>query len=158
MSRVPGVICLLLVVAAARPAYASDTFQQLAGQWRGGGTVNYTDGTHERLECRAAYDVLKSGNDLQLSIRCASASYKFNLMGNAQERGGQVKGTWSEESRHVSGSLSGTAQGNKVQVQATSPAMTASLTLVTQGERQTVAIRSQDPQSKLQGATLSLKR
>jgi hypothetical protein len=158
MSRTPFLLTLLLAAAASSSAFASDTFQQIAGQWRGAGDVAYADGTHERLQCRAAYDVLKDGSDLQLSIRCASAGYTFNLMGSAHDRAGQVSGTWSEASRNVAGSLSGTAQGNKVQVLAKSPAMTASLTMVTQGEKQTVDIRSQDSQSKLQGATLSLTR
>jgi hypothetical protein len=158
MSRTIVLLTVLFVAGATASASADDTFRQLAGQWRGGGTVNYADGKHEPVHCRAAYDVLRTGNEVQLNIRCASTSYNFDLMGSARERDGRVSGTWSEASRNVSGSLSGTAQDGRVNVQARSPAMSATLTLVTHGSRQSVSIRSQDPQSTLRGATLSLRR
>ena len=158
MIRMSFAFVLFGVLGTAGAASANDTFRQLAGQWRGNGTVAYSDGTHETLHCRAAYDVLKSGSTLQLSIRCASPSYNINLIGSANERNGHVTGTWSEASRNVAGQLSGTAQGNRLQVTASSPALTATLALVTHGSRQSVSIRSQDPQSKLQGAILSLSR
>lgn len=156
--RMIGCAVALGVVLAAASASANDTFMQLSGQWRGDGKVHYSDGTQETLHCRASYDVLKSGADLQLSIRCASAGYKIDLIGSATESGGRVTGTWSEANRNVAGNLSGTAQGNRVNVLASSPAFSATLNVVTNGSKQTVSIRAKDPQSTLQGATLSLRR
>jgi len=69
-----------------------------------------------------------------------------------------VSGTWSEANRNVAGNLSGTAQGNRVNVVASSSAFSATLNLMTTGAKQTVTIRAQDPQSALQSATLSLRR
>jgi hypothetical protein len=156
--RMTGCAIVFGLVLAAASASANDTFMQLAGQWRGDGMVNYSDGTKETLHCRASYDVLKDGTDLQLSIRCASAGYKIDLIGSAKESGGRVSGTWSEANRNVAGSLSGTAQRNRVHVLASSSALSATLDVVTTGAKQIVTIRSQDPQSTLQGATLSLQR
>ena len=155
MHRVGLALALLLATGAA--ASANDTFKQLAGNWRGGGTLDFANGAHERVNCRAAYDV-KGGSNLQLTIRCASESYRIDLVGNAQESNGRVTGTWTEASRNVGGQLSGTAQGNSVRVVASSPVYTASLGLTTQGAKQSVSIRSQDPQSQIRGATLSLSR
>jgi len=156
--RMTGCAVALGVVLSATSASANDTFMQLSGQWRGDGKVQYSDGTQETLHCRASYDVLKGGTDLQLSIRCASAGYKIDLIGSAKESGGRVSGTWSEANRNVAGNLSGTAQGNRVNVVASSSAFSATLNLVTTGAKQTVTIRAQDPQSALQSATLSLRR
>jgi len=153
-----GCAVALGVVLSAASASANDTFMQLSGQWRGDGKVQYSDGTQEALHCRASYDVLKGGTELQLSIRCASAGYKIDLIGSAKESGGRVSGTWSEANRNVAGNLSGTAQGNRVNVVASSSAFSATLNVMTTGAKQTVTIRAQDPQSALQSATLSLRR
>ena len=158
MPRMKYATALGILLASAATASANDTFTQLAGQWRGNGTVNYSDGTHERLNCRASYDVLGGGAELQLSIRCASAGYKIDLIGSAHEKGGQVTGTWNEANRNLAGNLSGTAQGNRLRVTASSAAFTASLNVVTSGSKQSVSIRSHDPQSTLRGASLSLTR
>ena len=127
------------------------------GQLARGGTLDYANGAHERLSCRAAYNV-QGGSNLQLTIRCASESSRIDLTGSAQESGGRVTGTWNEASRNIGGQLSGTAQGNSVRVIASSPVFSASLGLTTQGAKQSVSIRSQDPQSQIRGATLSLSR
>ncbi len=156
MHRIGLAIALLLATGTA--ASANEAFQQLAGNWRGSGTLDFANGAHERVNCRAAYDVLKSGNSLQLTLRCASESYRIDLLGSAEERNGRVTGTWSEASRNVAGQLSGTAQGNSVRVVASSPAFSATLGLTTHGAKQSVSIRSQDPQSHIRGATLSLSR
>jgi hypothetical protein len=158
MARKTFVIAALFLVAGAGAASANATFRQLAGQWHGGGTVDYTDGTRERLQCRAAYDVLRGASDVQLRIRCASASFNFDLTGSAREVNDRVSGEWSEASQNVGGTLSGTAQGNRVRVVATGAGMSAGLTVVTHGSRQTVSIRTQSPQSRFQGATVSLSR
>jgi len=158
MQRIRFVLALFVLIGIVGSASANETFKQMAGRWRGSGTVNYSDGTRERVQCRAAYDVLKNGTHLQLNIRCASPSYNIDLVGSAQETNGRVTGTWSEASRNVAGQLSGTAEGNRVQVTATSPILTATLALVTHGSRQSVSIRSENPQSGLQSATLTLSR
>lgn len=157
MRRTTLVFCLLLLSGAAQ-ASAADVFANLAGQWSGVGTVNFSDNSQERLRCRAAYDVLRSGDQLQLSIRCASPSYNFDLLGSARDNGGRITGSWSEASMNVAGQLAGAARGNRIEVTATSAGFTATLGLVTRDRQQSVSIRSQDPASKLRGATITLTR
>jgi hypothetical protein len=151
-------ILSLLVMSGAVQASASDAFSSLAGNWSGGGTVHFSDNSNERLRCRASYDVLQGGNRLQLSIRCASPSYNFDLLGSAQDNNGQITGTWSEASLNVSGTLAGSAQGNQINVMARSQAFSATLGLVTRRQQQSVSIRAQDPSSRLQGASIALTR
>ena len=139
-------------------ASAGEAFTRLAGQWRGKGTIEFSNKSKETLHCRAAYDVLERGANLQLSIRCASDSYKIDLLGNANEAGGKVTGSWSEATLNVSGSLSGSAEGSNIKVLATSPVFTASFGLVTHGGRQSVSIKSETPDSTIRGASISLAR
>ncbi len=86
-----------IVVFAAPPANAqSGPFSALAGSWSGGGKINFSDGSSDRLRCRATYAVGGGGSSAQLTLRCASDSYNFNLSSNITSQGGAVSGTWSE--------------------------------------------------------------
>jgi hypothetical protein len=160
MRRPTLALCLFLLSlsGAAQAASAADVFTTLAGEWSGVGTVNFSDNSQERLRCRAAYDVLRSGDQLQLSIRCASPSYNFDLLGKATDDGGRITGSWNEASMNVAGQLAGVARGNRIDVTASSAGFTATLGLVTRDRQQSVSIHSQDPSSKLRGATITLTR
>jgi len=151
-----AVFCV--TVAGTATAHAGDAFSRLEGQWRGSGTIEFSNKSKETLHCRAAYDVLHSGDTLELSIRCASDSYHIDLLGTATEAGGKVSGSWSEATLNVAGSLNGTAEGSNIKVLAKSPAFTALFGLVTHGRRQSVSIKSETPDSSIRGAIISLAR
>ncbi|HEY5280996.1 MAG TPA: hypothetical protein VIJ67_14710 [Pseudolabrys sp.] len=148
----------LCLMAGIGQASASDAFKRVEGQWRGKGTIEFSNKTKETLHCRASYDVLQSGAKLQLAIRCASDSYKIDLIGTAIEANGKVTGSWSEATLNVSGSLSGRAEGSSIKVLAASPVFTANFSLVTHGGKQSVSIRSETPDSTIRGASISLAR
>jgi hypothetical protein len=137
---------------------AGGPFERLAGQWAGSGTIDLSNGRHEPLKCRASYDLLAEQHRLQLNIRCASDSYNFDLFSSVVLAGRAVSGSWSESTRSVAGTISGTAEGDHVQVRAESPGFTANLSLVTHGDRQSVSIRTPDPSAGIKGATISLRR
>lgn len=131
---------------------------KLAGQWAGSGMIDFSDGSHEAIRCRAAYDVLEEQRNLQLRIHCASESYSFDLRGTAKDSGGVISGSWSEATRNVSGSITGKARDDRFEVLAKSPSFTATLTLVTRGDRQSIDIKSQDAKATVKGAQIALKR
>lgn len=133
-------------------------FERLAGHWSGAGTIDLSSGARERISCRASYDVLTEQQNLQFNIRCASDSYHFDLRGSAKYAGGSVTGTWSEPTRNAAGTISGNTQGDHFEVQANGPNFSASLTLTTQGDRQSVVIRSHDAKGDVKGATIALQR
>jgi hypothetical protein len=137
---------------------SASPFEQLSGQWAGSGTIDLSNGTHEPLRCRASYDLLAERHNLQLNIRCASDSYNFDLYSTAVLAGHTVGGTWTESTHGVGGTISGTAEGGHIQVRAESPGFTATLGLTTQGDRQSVVIRTADPNAGIKGATVSLRR
>lgn len=151
------VLALWLSASGSGHAQHAGPFGRLAGQWAGGGKIEMSDGTHERLRCRATYDVLSPQN-AQLSIRCASDSYKFNITSSVTIASSAVTGTWAESAHNVAGELSGKASGERIHVVAKSLSFNATMSLVTRGNHQSVVIKSQDPQSSIKGVTLSLRR
>lgn len=131
----------LLLLSAQAHAQGAGPFGALPGSWSGGGTISLSSGANERIRCRAAYDVGSGGRALQLSIRCASDSYNFDLAGSVVYQGGAITGTWSESTRGVAGTVSGRAGGNTIQAYAQGSGFSAGLSMATHGNRQSVEIR-----------------
>jgi hypothetical protein len=137
-----GAIGIALVLSASAAHAQSRPFAGFDGAWSGSGTVSLSDGSSERLRCRAQYRVDSTGLGLKQTLRCASDSYKFDLSSDVKSEGNRVSGQWSETSRNIFGSLQGTAGGGRIDVMVEAPGFTASLTLRTSGNRQSVQISS----------------
>jgi len=135
------VMALALALAASPTQAAMSPFRAMAGSWSGGGVLSTADGQQERLRCRASYDVAGSGEQLRLNLRCASASYNFDLASQVQYSGGAISGEWTEASRNASGTIEGRAIGDRVEAAARGQSFSANLSLTTRGNRQTVSIR-----------------
>ncbi len=144
---------LMLSVSASQAQ--SRPFSGLDGAWSGSGTISLSDGTSERIRCRAEYKVNGTGLGLKQTLRCASDSYKFDLSSDVTSEGDRISGNWSEASRNIFGNLQGTAGGGKIDVMVEAPGFTASLTLRTSGNRQTVQINSK---GDIRGVTVSMVR
>lgn len=145
-----GVFAPPLQAAPASPLLA------MAGSWSGGGMLTTSDGMQEQLRCRAKYDVDGTGTQLRLSLKCASASYNFDLASDVAYRGGAISGAWTEASRNASGTISGRAAGDRVEAAARGNNFSAGLSLTTHGGRQSVSIRPQ--QSNVTAVSLTLTR
>lgn len=143
------------LTGAERPAFAEGAFAGLAGSWSGNGTVSLSNGSRERIRCRATYSVGSGGNSLQQSLRCASDSYHFDLRSDVRSDGSSLTGSWSEITRNVNGSISGRVRGNQIDALVEAAGFSASITIVTSGGRQSVSIRSQ---GEISGAAISLSR
>jgi hypothetical protein len=151
-----AILALMVWLFATSNSYAQAPFNRLAGQWSGSGTIDMSSGARERIKCRAAY--VSSERQLQLNIRCASESYNFDLRASAGYSGGGVAGNWSEATRGIGGTIAGRADGDRIHVIARASSFVASMTLVTHGNHQSVAIRTQDPQADIRGVSISLRR
>ncbi len=152
-----GAACagLTMLVAASAAQAQSAPFAGLNGNWSGTGTVTLSDGTNERIRCRAHYVVDSSGLQLKQSLRCASDSYKFELSSNVVSQGGRVTGSWSEASRNINGDLQGTASGGDIEVFVQANGFAAQLYLNTKGNRQNVSISSK---GEIRGVSITLAR
>jgi len=137
-----GAAAIALVLSTSGGHAQSRPFAGFDGAWSGNGTVSLSDGSSERVRCRAQYTVDSTGLGLKQTLRCASDSYKFDLTSDVKSEGNRVSGQWNEASRNIFGSLQGTAGGGRIDVMVEAPGFTASLTLRTSGNKQTVQISS----------------
>jgi hypothetical protein len=139
--KAAGVGAVLMLSVTASNAQSSP-FTGFNGAWSGNGTVALSDGTTERIRCKADYLVDGSGLGLKQTLKCASDSYKFDLTSDVRSQGDRISGSWSEASRNVFGNLQGTAGGGRIEVFVEANGFAANLTLQTNGNHQTVQINS----------------
>jgi hypothetical protein len=133
----------------------SGPFVGMAGNWAGGGTVTLDDGSTERIRCRSSDAVGAGGAGLNMTLICASDSYKFDLRGSVISERGALSGTWSESTRGVNGTLQGRGANGNFQLIANAAGFVANLAVTTRGNRQTIGIRAE---SGFRGATITLSR
>jgi len=142
---------LMLSLSAAHAQ--SSPFLGFEGAWSGTGTVALSDGTTERIRCKADYKVNGTGLGLKQNLHCASDSYKFDLSSDVTSQGDRISGNWSEASRNLFGNLQGTAGGGQMQVFVEANGFAANLTLRTSGNKQTVQINSK---GEIKGVNITL--
>ena len=152
--RAAGIGAALLLSASAGHAQ-SGPFAGFDGAWSGNGTVALSDGTVERIRCKADYKVNATGLGLKQNLHCASDSYKFDLSSDVTSNGDRISGNWSEASRNIFGNLQGTAGGGQIDVFVEASGFAATLTLRTSGNRQTVQISSK---GEIRGVTITMTK
>lgn len=152
--KAAGVGALLMLSVSASQAQ-SGAFAGFDGSWSGTGTVSMSDGSSERIRCRATYKVDGGGSALAQTLRCASDSYKFDLTSNVTSQGNKVSGSWSEASRNVYGNVNGKAGGGQIDVFVEAAGFAANITLTTRGNKQSVSISSK---GEIRGVQISMVR
>src|ERR1700712_5011173 len=133
----------------------SGPFVGFEGAWSGNGTVALSDGTVERIRCKADYKVNGTGLGLKQNLHCASDSYKFDLSSDVTSYGDRIAGNWSEASRNIFGNLQGTAGGGQIEVFVEASGFAANLTLRTTGNKQTVSISSK---GEIRGVSITMTK
>jgi len=151
-----GLLLAALCLPTSATYAAPSPFSAMAGSWSGSGVLSTSDGNQERLRCRASYDVVGTGTELRLNLRCASQSYNFDLASEVEYRDGAISGSWTEASRNAAGTLSGRANGDRIEAAARGDNFSANLSLTTRGGRQNVSIRPQG--TDVTSVSLSLDR
>ena len=144
----------LLAFAADAPRAAEGPLAAFAGNWSGSGTITVKSGGRERIRCRGGNTV--SGSSLNLGLKCASDSYKFELASDLTSNGNEITGNWSETSRGVYGQLAGKINGSHIQAEAKAAGLNASLSIQARGNSLAVAIRS--PGSEISEVSVSMAR
>jgi hypothetical protein len=144
------------MMLTASSAFAdSGPFSGFEGSWSGTGTVALSDGSKERIRCKATYRVGGGGNQLTQTLRCASDSYKFDLSADVASNGDTISGNWSEASRNINGNLRGKAGAGHIEVFVEAAGFAASISLTTRGNKQSVAISSK---GDIRGVNISMTR
>ena len=145
----------LRLAAAATTAAAESPFQSLAGTWNGSGTANFEGGTKESLRCKGYYTNGSGGANLGLSIRCANASAKVELRANLNYADGNVSGDWEERTYNQSGTVTGKATSNKLNL-AISGGINGSMSVSVAGGSHSVTVSTSGP--VLKGINISMSR
>jgi hypothetical protein len=143
----------LLLSVSAGHAQSGGPFAGFDGSWSGNGTVALSDGTTERLRCKASYKV--AGVNLKQSLQCASDSYKFMLSSDVTSQGDRISGNWSESSRNINGELQGTAGHGQIDVFVQAAGFAASINLRTSGNKQVVQISSK---GEIRGVNITMTK
>lgn len=147
MSFLPGfrapIVALGLFAVSMNPCAAQSAFAGLGGSWSGSGTISLSDGSKERLRCKASYQVSGGESRLRQSLRCASDSYRFDLNSDVVSEQGMIAGSWSETGRAISGSLAGRESAGSITAVADAPGFSARLSVATKGNRQTFSLSSE---------------
>lgn len=133
------------LIASVGQAQTATPFEGFAGGWSGGGDIAMTDGSHEKIRCKADYSVPPSGRALHITINCASDSYKVQVRSNVvAEENGSLSGTWREVTRQAEGSVTGRIAGpGQIQASFEGTVYGIQLSVNTRGDQQAVAIRAQ---------------
>lgn len=149
-------VAFFFVCVSGAASYAqTGTFNSMAGNWAGSGTVTLEDGSSERIRCRSSDTVSSGGATLNLSLTCASDSYKFEFTAIVMADGGALSGQWNEASRGIAGSLQGRGTAGNFQVAVITATFNANISLRTAGNKQSIAIKAD---SQFRGANISLSR
>jgi hypothetical protein len=153
-----GSAVVLGCAALQQASAAAGPFADFAGAWDGSGKIRIGDKT-ERIRCKAKYSLpMGTGNYVMVQLTCASDSYKFDLSGEFQsDQSNQINGSWSESSRGVGGTASGSARGERFQLHFESSAITGNLVMVTRASSQSVTIDTIGTADKI-SATIALNR
>ncbi len=131
-------------------------FGALVGSWSGSGQIRMSDGKTEALKCRAYYTDKDRGVQVNLAIRCASASNKIELRASLASESGRVTGNWEERQFNAAGEVSGQANANKLSLSINGGGMTGAMSVATTGASQTVSITTEGVAFK--GVSIALSR
>ena len=117
-------------------------FKGLTGSWNGAGTIAVSNGSSEKIRCRASYSVTPSGDTLHQDLRCASDSYKFQVDSTAvASADGSLSGQWTELTRQVTGAVTGKITPGSINTSVHGTGFSATLSVETKGDHQSVSIR-----------------
>jgi hypothetical protein len=157
-------IAFLLLVASVHsfllevPVAAQDAspFVKLAGRWLGDGRFGTKDGKIENVKCRVTYVVADGAQQVRQTIRCATEGTSVEVQSFVTHNSGELKGTWKELSRDMSGDLSGsvTLNGFKVAIRGTD--LNANMDIIVKDNKQIIEILFMS--SSLVGLTLVLTK
>lgn len=158
-----GFLALVAIAAGAASASflvpavaaADGPFPELVGTWSGSGVAKFEGGKKESLRCKGYYTNTSGPHSLGISIRCANASAKVELRASLVDSGGAISGSWEERTYNQSGSVTGRATANRLNL-SISGGITGSM-LVTVGNRShSVAVLTSGP--SLKGINISMTR
>jgi hypothetical protein len=117
----PILLLLLVAVVAGQAALAAtqapprgegNPFDQLTGDWTGGGMVTPSRGNPEQVECKVSYSA--AGSTVTQSLLCTGADSRYDAKTKFKFKDGKISGSWLETTFDASGSINGSAVGHLI--------------------------------------------
>src|ERR1700704_3932203 len=133
---------LVMIIHAAAPAYAEQSFDNVAGSWSGSGSMKRADGPRERVRCKVDYVVKNAGQSVKMNVHCASDAYKMDLSANIDQNGTSLSGNWFESQYRQGGKISGQNVNGLIEAKVEGETITALLTVRTKGSHQSFVMES----------------
>lgn len=134
---------------------ADGPFPELVGTWSGSGVAKFDGGKKESLRCKGYYTNTGGPHSLGISIRCANASAKVELRASLVDSGGAVSGSWEERTYNQSGSVTGHATTNRLNL-SINGGITGSMLVTVSHNSHSVAVLTSGP--SLKGINISMTR
>ena len=158
VARLTGVLWLVLVlqVGETGAAVAAGPFAGFSGSWAGSGQVTFKNGSTEQIRCRARYTTSNGDNALEQTLRCASASYQFELNTDIAHANGRISGSWVESTNDVAGRISGEASDGRIRALVSGDGLSASVAVTMSANVQAVRMRPQD--QKVREVSIELRK
>ncbi|MDH3581207.1 MAG: hypothetical protein OEM91_11350 [Hyphomicrobiales bacterium] len=128
-----------LSCAATQSPALGNPFAELAGSWRGDGTLEPLGGDAERVVCRAKYDVSEAA--VTQTIICAGTDYKINAVSNLTYSGGTLTGSWKEKNYGAGGGASGSVKGGRIYLRISGESFNARMSIDMSDDQHTVTIK-----------------
>lgn len=154
-ARALAIGSIAMLALGAPSSVAGGPFAALVGSWSGKGTAHLEGGKREKLTCRGYY-AGSGGAELKLNIICANPSTKVELRSVLKYAGGRVTGTWEERNYNQSGTITGSADEEKMRLSIGGGALKGSLSVTIGGSTQSVSLSTQG--SALKGVSINFAR
>jgi len=119
----------LIGLVAASSAPAAGIFSAFGGSYRGAGRISDVNGKSESLTCRSTNAPAQDGIAMNLSLVCASDSYRVDFHADLFTDGQALRGTWSENSQNVTGNVSGAIEPSVIHVTTSAPGFSANIVI-----------------------------
>src|SRR5215210_1893161 len=148
----------LVCPVLAQPQPGGNPFDQLKGNWTGGGTVTPNTGEPKKVNCKATYEV--AGNALTQKLRCAGPDYKVDSSTKMTYKSGKISGSWKERTYDASGGISGTATDNLIHARISGDRFSGRMSINVSGDGHSINIVQLDKASGVYRpvAALALRR
>ncbi len=150
---------IYLLAASSGYAQKRGPFAKFGGSWNGNGEIILANNTKEVIRCRGNFVATDAGivSNLRLELKCANAGgSRFELLCDLNNSSGTVTGTWTEITRGLNGSVSGTMSEDKISAVAEGQTFTARLQIISYGDKQHIVISS--PGSEISQVLIGLLR
>jgi hypothetical protein len=150
--------CLLasLILFGSFGPLAARGLSIFSGNWIGSGRLTLNNGKQERIRCRISIRSGVGGQTAEQTVQCASTGRDVLVRSSISLSGQRVSGSWRDQSIGSTGQLSGKLTGNRLRVRMSGPDVSASVTTVNSGKRQSVYVSGRlGPITKL---SISLRR